>query len=1472
MILDFNTFYRNYGLRRTSQLMTPRFRLAADFQLPRRAILHVGHLDPLKYGPTENDLAFRGFVTKVGKDGQTIMTPMARPVWMDHVVQMSQPVKGMVVKSSANPAILIRQFHNSYKRFRRVGMLKNALMDEASLLTFNYGMLPHLVRYQRSPYNNYFDWMNIENTMWDKIAEVTQLTDRPQFIIRHMPQVLPARSALMQYAAMDQNRPNRRLLNTFHSGEHLFLAEVWKWFGKNRETSLLSKIPKDKLRNVNIVFIEAGHWMVVNLGLLNSWRKVPKEEMNPNEPVRENLIGPDNYQNMILRMFMSITHLRTAAGEEVTAVADQVLEVDDAAELRKKLAEQQPGNAEDKALDSIQRTLAKNTPSPMPEFDDESNVPEDTALTVKVDDAELAKIEADLQAMERIKTSTVVDIANDDEEDEVTPVVEQPMAVTELKRPEMHEAVMNVVNRLAEAGMISAAQYRNYEAVSTAYKTIKAPDGKSTLEQFIQIPPEALKIAASSEMVDIPTVPDKSMLKSSLGDFDERYITEIFQRDVAAMVMGIQYAGVAVADYRSEHISSVMGDYVMYSARLIPAEGSGTTVHWKLPYVNADGEYMANGTKYKLRKQRVDLPIRKSAPDTVSLTSYYGKSFVRRSEKKTHNYGAWINNQIMAKMLTDEDTIITNGHPGNLSDNLFQGPRLYTILASSFNGFVFQPANMPSQFQGMAFQMSFDHTKREELFGADAMARYEKNGAVIAGVGGGNNEYFFLIGRTGQVGIGHNGTITPLPRFEQLLGLSRSKAPVDIAVIKIGGASIPLGVMLAYEIGLDALINILGANVRKVPVGTRVMPTEDEETIVFNDMTLVIDRNDVKSCLFLAGFNEYHSQIKQYSFHLFNRRDVYLNLLEDVGLSVRHMREMDLFYQMFIDPITRDILIEMQEPTDMRLLLLRAGEMLVTDDHPDEFDAAYQRQRGYERMAGAVYTEMVKMMRVHNGRSGKGRQQLNMDPYAIFTAIQTDPSKAQVLEINPIQQLKEQEAVTYNGTGGRNSRTMTKHTRAYHKNDMGTISGDTVDSGDVGINIYTSADPQYTSLRGMSKRYDKSMGAAPLLSTSALISVGSDHDDQKRVVFIGIQHTHAVSSVGNHQMFLRTGYESVIAQRTSDLYAAAAKEDGKVISVSEHGIVVEYASGKKQGFEIGKRYGNAAGLTIPHEVIINARQGEPVLGMQFKRGDVLVYNKNFFEKDLLNPKNVVWKQGVLAKVVLMETTETLEDSSAISEKLAAKLNTHVTKVIPIVVPFEQSVSKLVKPGDRVNPEDILCIIEDAVTARAGLFTEESLDTLRILSNQSPQAKVKGVVERVEVFYHGEIEDMSESLASITTQSDKELAKRLKAVNKPVLTGAVDDAFRVDGESLPYNYLAIRVYVTSQVEMGEGDKGVFANQMKSVFGKKMVNEIRTEDGEVIDAVFGSKSIEDRIVLSPYLIGTTNVLLDLVAQAAVAAYRS
>ncbi|EKD22584.1 MAG: hypothetical protein ACD_84C00041G0002 [uncultured bacterium] len=370
----------------------------------------------------------------------------------------------------------------------------------------------------------------------------------------------------------------------------------------------------------------------------------------------------------------------------------------------------------------------------------------------------------------------------------------------------------------------------------------------------------------------------------------------------------------------------------------------------------------------------------------------------------------------------------------------------------------------------------------------------------------------------------------------------------------------------------------------------------------------------------------------------------------------------------------------------------------------------------------------------------------------------------------------------------------------------------------------------------------------------------------KRVNFVGIQQSHTVACAGYGQMPVRTGYEQVIAHRTSDLFALTAKSAGKVTQISEAGIIVEYENGETKGYEIGRRFGHAAGLIIPHSVVTDMK-----VGQKFKEGDLICYNEGFFEKDILNPNNVVWKAGILVKTALMESTATLEDSSAISAKVAKLLTTNTTKIKDIIVNFDQSVHRLVKVGTSVESEDILCIIEDAITANAELFDESSLDTLRILSSQAPQAKVKGVIERIEVYYHGDKQDMSESLKALTNASDAKLGKRNKEIGKKAFTGAVDTDFRVEGDSLALDTADIRIYITSEVDAGMGDKGVFCNQMKTIFGEIFENKITSESGKEIDAIFGYESINARIVNSPIIMGTTATLLDVIGKQAVAIYK-
>ena len=120
--------------------------------------------------------------------------------------------------------------------------------------------------------------------------------------------------------------------------------------------------------------------------------------------------------------------------------------------------------------------------------------------------------------------------------------------------------------------------------------------------------------------------------------------------------------------------------------------------------------------------------------------------------------------------------------------------------------------------------------------------------------------------------------------------------------------------------------------------------------------------------------------------------------------------------------------------------------------------------------------------------------------------------------------------------------------------------------------------------------------------------------------------------------------------------------------------------------------------------------------------------------------------------------------------------------------------------------------------------------------------------------------MCDSLRKLTNKYDRVLSKEFEELGQKVFTGKVDEGFRIDGESLLLDNVAIRISITQKVPAGIGDKVVLANQMKSIISGILLNEVTTESGRKIDGLFSSRSCDARIVNSPLLMGAAASLLE------------
>lgn len=649
------------------------------------------------------------------------------------------------------------------------------------------------------------------------------------------------------------------------------------------------------------------------------------------------------------------------------------------------------------------------------------------------------------------------------------------------------KGVVDRAETLASEGLITAAELKRYEKLAEQHKTLNNPyTGKGSLVEASKVTHEDVAIDKPTQLSDSSGVVDKSMLETTIQDMDSRYVKNVLPKDIMGSVLNIQKAGIAVTGYEVEHVEDVANEYEIHTVKLNPIKGKSSTIRMKIPYIREDGTFISNGIEFRARRQRVDVPIRKVSPDKVALTSYYGKVFIQRSTKVVHDYGKWLAKSIRTVGLDNEDSRVTNLKSAKSIEDDIEVPRLYSILGHNFLSFT---------AGGVDFYLNY--AKREEHFGEETVKRVEKGGRTIIGL---VKRTPVVVDEEDTLYLAKESDLEVLGKIEALVDINVSKAPVDAAELKLFSKTVPLGVALAYYTGLKRLIANLPGQVKRVSTGERLSLSDDEFTIKFNDETLIVSREDRITSLILSGFNHYKKSIQRYSIHDFNKEDIYLNVLEEHGLSVRHLNEMGLMKDMFIDPITEEILRDMEEPTVWLGLLRRAGDLLLTDYSPSETDMAFMRIRGYERLAGAVYKELVNSMRDYLIRQGTGNAAVDMNPFAVWTTINEDPTITLVEGSNPIKNVNEQETVTFMGEGGRGRTSMVARTRVFGENDMGVISEATVDSGDVAINTYTTANPKFNSLRGTTDRYDgKNAGPASLLSTGALISPAADSDDPKRV-------------------------------------------------------------------------------------------------------------------------------------------------------------------------------------------------------------------------------------------------------------------------------------------------------------------------------------------------------------------------------------
>lgn len=1414
-LLAYDRYRLRFTLWKTSQLQAPVVYPIARLQLPKLSVLHFAPADGVTMGPQVSD---------------PLMRSVPGVIYIEHVKQYGQP-EGNPIRTFSQPDTLITQFRQRNRAFRPLRKLDRLETDQRTLVVYNYAMLSHIVRYATSFRAGWFMWRNVYAEVMNNINTLCEESQRHHFIELPLPEVMPGLGTLRTFSM----RQTADVLNNLRDDGSKQVADLFVWAGKLRENSLLSKIKPENYAKVNIIIRRLNGFIVVNLGWLDGLRKSD----DPTRKTKGVSYDPAMFQLLLLK-FLTTLHQATSPVEtdlknEVVEEPVVVVDIDEA------------------GIDDLELRSEYDELPPSDELED--------------DDVTIAALEKELEELDLLKQHAIDEAIEYDEDGEKleTKAIDINMLAADKAAKTTGSPIVDKANELAGKGLLTAAEHRRLERVSGIFKTLPNPfGGEGTLVDAIEIPREDIEIKPTV-LADASKLIDKSLAVSKTDTFERQYLEKVLRKDIVRCVAAIQKAPVAITSYSINRITDASNDQEIHSFKITPAIGVASTVSFPLPVVKADGSFLYNGTKYRMRKQRVDLPIRKLSPVQVGLNSYYGKVFIERSERKNFNYEKWFMGQLIIKALDPEDPNVGKAMLSTVVDYLIDVPKMYTSISERIMSMVCGKN-----------QLWFDHKRRVEKFGYSAQAlAFEKKGWVLCGQ---NDQKQALIMDVNNmvyriVPDEQGGSLQEVGTINELTGITEdTAAPISAIEVKVYSKNIPMGLVLAYLLGFNKLLDLLKVKPRRVLAGARLNLEPHEYAIRFVDESLVFSRKDIVPSLILSGFNLAKDAVRNYSGAMFDGKDVYSAIFDRSGIGSRFLRELDSLDTMFIDPITEDLLKWMKEPTEFTGLLVRATEMLVNakvEEARKDKDGVVElleRVRGYERIAGMVYENLSKRVREYNARASSGRASIKMNPNDPINMLIKDPTTSPVNNINPIHALREREVITFGGRGGRSRRAMVARTRLFKRTDMGLITEGTVDSGDVGIIAYMPQNANLTTVRGTVRQYNpKTDGAATIMSTPALLGVGADGDDPKRIGFSAIQHGHGIATENYEVAPGLTEMEAMIASRSGPEFAQVASGTGKVIEIGPQHIAVEYATGEIFRAPLGLIHTNAEGTLYPNTLVTGLAVGDTV-----EQFDVLTYNPGFFKVSPFNPRRVNYAGSCLARVAIREATYTLEDSCSLSEAFALRMVTKVAKPKPVNVDFHDEIVGLVKVGQRVDLDTTLCSIEGSVSSSAGLFDESNIDTLKLFTPSAPKAKTVGVVSKIEVFYNGDIEDMSESLQVIVAESEKSRRRLAKALGEEYTSGFVGRNVRKEGTNLEPHRAMILVYIDAEVPMGIADKLVIGNQMKSVVGAVLFGENQTESGGQVDIVFGALSAINRIVTGLFTGGSLNTVVRVIGEEAFAMY--
>jgi len=967
MLILYSQFIIRSAIKNPLQLMSPPIKEEGTVSYPRYSVIH--------YLDSNSDSHFPSRDLHYFKD-----IPVNKKIPIQHVLDLESKEEISVLENKYVGTEVRKWNKNNLRNFKEVNLLELPNKDSNLLSIFNYNLVKDMYRYKTSILSTYYRYYNLSSTFWTFVKKSLDVDkESVHFIEIDVPNGIPTFNLIDIILKFNNIKFSRVIKNH----DLIKIIDLYRWLHSDfKNTSTLKSITDEDSKQIVIQFKYRGYVCFLPLHILKSLSDKSTLESSikyDDKKVRKIFI-------LMLRKFQdsvnSILENTEVPEEEINDEVNLEKDLDEDDALSETIEEQ-----EDAKSNNLPLSINKigNTPFFKPKELKEVKIDEKELIATNLNNFIDKEIDIDIEnndSIDKFFIKAINEVNSDKEsvqEEQAEPLqvnYSDDYTTSILKESNLDSKFENLLEDNNVFKVMTSAEIRNLKKLKEERNNLKSPyNEKVSIDNDKVIDKSSIILNKESMSIPIPKgIVNEKFAIDVLGNFDKKYINNVYKKDILACVTGIEKAGVIIKKYEVEEIKSSTGDYEIHKLSIKPLTGKESTIYFRLPKIDSEGEILVNGIRIKIRKQKTELPIRKISPIKVALTSNYSKLFIFRTERKTNDTNSYLIKYIQESYMS-EDGIVKKIVPGLKNLGNRELPNIYYTLSSNFNEVITEDYTFilnPDKISNYLDKETINSIQNDKY----TFIGFDRNKNVL--VTNESNNIFNYTNSLESVGY-----------VEDLLGIDRDKLPKSFSCIKILGDDIPLGVVLSYYLGIDGLLSVTKTKFTTIESNKQYKANKNELVLKFLDFKLIIETSIPEHQLLFNGFLFYKDFIKNYELSAFTEENIYLNLIEFRNSSLIHIKELNLLKDLFIDPITVNVLEDINEPTDYLKLLLRANELLKDFSHPDSNDPNYSRIRGYDRVPGLMYKALAESLRDYKIKN-RSNSKIELDPYKVWNYVTQD--------------------------------------------------------------------------------------------------------------------------------------------------------------------------------------------------------------------------------------------------------------------------------------------------------------------------------------------------------------------------------------------------------------------------------------------------------------------------------------------------